>query len=67
MINGLLLAITNCWHASISHLTPTFTSEPFRFLAALPQHAAADWDLVLMAYQCGPRSQFSEYCWHLPT
>jgi AraC family L-rhamnose operon regulatory protein RhaS len=33
------------------------------FLAALPQHAASDWDLASMAHQCGlSRSQFSQYC-----
>lgn len=33
------------------------------FLAALPEHAAYDWDLRAMAQQCGlSRSQFSSYC-----
>ncbi len=33
------------------------------FLAALPDHAAAGWDLNAMARQCGlSRSQFSTYC-----
>ncbi|MCL4301490.1 MAG: helix-turn-helix transcriptional regulator [Anaerolineae bacterium] len=42
---------------------PTSQRAVEMFLAALPEHAASDWDLGAMAGQCGlSRSQFSSYC-----
>ncbi|MFZ1771153.1 MAG: AraC family transcriptional regulator [Caldilinea sp.] len=67
-INGLLLAIMAMLereHIPLDEYLSTTERAVQMFLRALPQHAAADWDLASMARQCGlSRSQFSEYCRH---
>jgi AraC-like DNA-binding protein len=65
-INGLLLAVLELLeheHIPLDEYLSTTERAVQMFLAALPQHAASDWDLAAMAHQCGlSRSQFSEYC-----
>lgn len=66
VINGLLLAIMEMLareRIPLDEYLSTTERSVQIFLQALQQHAAADWDLVSMAHQCGlSRSQFSEYC-----
>jgi AraC family L-rhamnose operon regulatory protein RhaS len=65
-INGLLLAVLELLEREqipLDEYLSTSERAVQMFLAALPQHAASDWDLASMAHQCGlSRSQFSQYC-----
>ena len=65
-INGLLLAVLELLeheHIPLDAYLSTTERAVRMFLAALPEHAASDWDLAAMAHQCGlSRSQFSEHC-----
>jgi len=65
-INGLLLALLELLEREripLDDYLSTSERAVQMFLAALPQHAAHDWDLASMAQQCGlSRSQFSDYC-----